>query len=220
MDKGTHDILREGPMTYIWSEHFAHTVNQTLKLNIGAEDFVIIGAHFLHPIYNIYRRREVTRQILPEMPEEGKVSLELMIRFLEIDMDVFQRETLPFLVETGAKVLVISSEGHFDVERLGEKAIRQNWSKKEADIMQEFYNKKMKEMLEKTGHLDHGNFSKRIGFLENNQVTGITPDLKFGLYPDNIHKILHAKSQTFAVPDSLRIDSDLVLNYFCNKQNL
>ena len=119
MDTSTHNSLKDGPFYYIWSEHFAYTSNQTRTLGIRSDDFVIIGAHFMHPIYNLYRHRDQARLVMPELPEDNKrkVDLTLMNRFLEIDLEVFRVDTLPFLVETGARILVVSSEGNFDVER-------------------------------------------------------------------------------------------------------
>lgn len=280
MDTSTHNSLKDGPFYYIWSEHFAYTSNQTRTLGIRSDDFVIVGAHFLHPIYNLYRHRDDARLVMPELPEDKKrkVDMTLMNRFLEIDLDVFRVDTLPFLVETGARILVVSSEGNFDVERQSgvhsvemgskwpktiEKGLKRAkrdkkgqkvpflaifgsyilgcsgplcmgkiftyishcgvlWSREEADLMMVVYNEKLREILDSTGLLENGEHSKnesspRIGFLENNQITSATPDRQLSLYADNIHKIKHAKSQTFTIPDSLRIDSDFVFNYFCNK---
>ena len=64
----------------------------------------------------------------------------------------------------------------------------------------------------------------QVAFFENNQVTAFSPDKQFSHYPDNIHKLDHRDQgldgqgleRRFLIPDSLRTDTDLVLNYFCN----
>ena len=64
-----------------------------------------------------------------------------MNRFLEIDLETFRVETLPFLIETGARILVMSSEGNFDVGRNR----GMGCSQEDADSLKVFYNERLQE---------------------------------------------------------------------------
>ena len=141
---------------------------QALKLNSNLQaQAIVIGEHFLHPATDTLEQLKNNRTLDDVMP------------YFDEMLASFEKNYLMWLLslaDRGLKVLVLAAESSRDHFYPG-------WSSEEWDRLAEYYNERMRKIVEPYGNLF---------YMENNAKTAVGRNLE-SLLPDGIHKIVKNK---------------------------
>ena len=193
-----------------WSINFDRTylkLKEYLKKNIdyNLKSFIIIGEQLQWPIAETFLKNKSNTDC---SMNAAKNSLKHYFDKLEDLISENKNETV--LVSENYQFVFISAESRFDYRNC---QCCDQWDTSKWDEISKFYTEKVKMIT-----LGLTN----VGFMETNRKTMEHWENRTRqyLYSDLVHKQAFSMGTDVKqeVVDSLRIDSDVVLNYFCNKQ--
>ena len=168
------------------------------KTHLQNSNFIVIGEQFLHPITReVKNNKKSIRQSPRDVIDKG--------------LQIFQDSIIPQISKYKnplAKVLILSAEGrlnftHYSLEY-------SHWTDSNWEAETVHYNKRMAQIIRNSG-------IKNVNFMSVNKLTVKSPD-NDDLTVDFIHKLKWAV-KGHLMPVSLKADTDVLLNYFCNDES-
>ena len=206
VDYKMHKKLVEPPFTFYWSINFNQTV-KTLsgyknKLD-GKSRLVIVGEQLQWP------QLDHLKKIANCSQSTSRKNLKTHLRYAKSLIQKLEEYK-------NFEFLFVSAESRYDTMAGQKCACCAKWSAEDWDSLSKYYTENIRGFFEKFK-------PKNAMFMETNRIT-MEYEFDEGktrqhLMPDGVHKMNrgpHSKPTEFA--PSLKIDSEVVFNYFCNKK--